>query len=138
MNIDIETCLTELKTLISDNVTDYKFTIPELKRHIDEINLKGTNELKLKLAENNSYLIMIDFQLVFNEKKIIKKLKSSDYELTSDQSIVLELIGKFFLSSLRMTFFPTTPPDKSMHIPGIHINGGFMKVESRNKQSPIR
>lgn len=101
MNIDIDHNLKEikeLKSLISDDINNYKFTILELKTHIDNINLKGSNELKLKLLENNSYLTMIDFQLIFNEKKIIKKLKSSDYELTSDQSIVLELIGKFFLS----------------------------------------
>lgn len=99
MNIDIDLCLKELKLLISNNINNYKFTIPELRRYIDEINLKGTNELKLKLLENNSYLTMIDFKLVFNEKKIIKKLKLAEYELTSDQTIVLELIGKFFLSS---------------------------------------
>ena len=99
MNIDIDSCLKELKSLISNNINNYKFTIPELRRYIDEINLKGTNELKLKLLENNSYLTMIDFKLVFDEKKIIKKLKSAEYELTSDQTIVLELLGKFFLSS---------------------------------------
>lgn len=105
MNIDIDICLKELITLISDNknnihnINNYKFTIPELKRHLDNINLKGSNEVKLKLLEHNAYLKMIDFQLVFNEKKIIKKLKSTEYELTSDQSIVLELIGKFFLST---------------------------------------
>jgi len=97
MSTDIQ--LMELKSLISDSVNDYKFTILEIKKYIDDINLKGSNELKLKLLENNSYLTMIDFQLVFNEKKIIKKLKSTEYELTSDQSSVLELIGKFFLSS---------------------------------------
>jgi len=97
MDIDIQ--LKELKSLISNDIYDYKFTIIELKTIIDEINLKGSNELKLKLKDNNSYLTMIESQLVFNDKRIIKKLKSSDFELTSDQSIVLDLIGKFILSS---------------------------------------
>lgn len=102
MNIVLDPNLKELKTLISDNIIDFKFTILEFKRYINEINLKGTNELKVKLLENNPYLMIIDFQLVFNEKKIIKKLKSSDYELTSDQTNVLELIGKFILSSKKI------------------------------------
>ena len=74
MNIGLDPNLKELKTLISDNIIDFKFTILEFKRYINEINLKGTNELKIKLLENNPYLMIIDFQLVFNEKKIIKKL----------------------------------------------------------------
>jgi hypothetical protein len=41
MNIDIDICLRELKILISDNVTNYKFTILEIKKYIDDINLKG-------------------------------------------------------------------------------------------------
>ena len=97
--MDIDNNLKELKSIISDDINNYKFTILEFKKHIDNINLKGSSELKQKLLENNSYLTMIDFELVFNEKKIIKKLKSSEYELTSDQSIVLELLGKFIISS---------------------------------------
>lgn len=95
--MDIDIYLQELKTIV--NVYSFTLSLPELKKYIDDINLKGTNELKLKLLEQNSYLTMIDFQLVFNETKIIKKLKSSEYELTSDQDIVLDLIGKFLLSS---------------------------------------
>jgi hypothetical protein len=117
--MDIDIYLQELKTIVNDNlnkyvndnvnvnvnvndndnVNEYTFTISELKKYIDDINLKASNELKLKLLEENSYLTIIDYQLVFNETKIIKKLKSSEYELTSDQDIVLDLIGKFLLSS---------------------------------------
>jgi len=75
--MDDNVYLKELKSLIdSDNnstILTYSFTILELRNYIDIINLKASNELKLKLQENNSYLTLIDFTLVFNEKKIIKK-----------------------------------------------------------------
>ena len=96
--MDIDIHLKELRMLIG-NDTNFTFTISEFKKYIDDINLKGTHELKEKLLENNSYLLMKDDLLIFNEKKIIKKLKSSEYELTSDQDIVIEMVSRFLLSS---------------------------------------
>jgi len=96
--MDIDIHFKELKLLVNDTIS-YVFTIPELRKSIDDINLKATYELKLKLLENNLYLELKENELVINEKKLIKKLKSSEYELTSDQDIVLEMIGKFLLSS---------------------------------------
>ena len=96
--MDIDIHLKELRILI-ENVTNFTFTISEFRKYIDDINLKGTYELKEKLIKNNSYLTIKDDQLIFNEKKIIKKLKSSEYELTSDQDTVIDMIGRFMLSS---------------------------------------
>lgn len=103
--MDTDIYLTEFKNIIkvnNDLYFNYSLTIPEFKKYIDLINLEGSNELKLKILENNSYLLLIENQLIFNEKKIIKKLKSSDYEITLDQNNVLELIGRFILSSKKI------------------------------------
>ena len=96
--MDIDIRLIELKKFIPSQ-DNYKFTISEIKKYLDDINLKATIELKEKILLHNIYLSLIDSLLVFNDKKIIKKIKSSEYELTSDQDVVLDLIGNFLLST---------------------------------------
>ena len=96
--MDIDIYLIELKKFIPSQ-DNYKFTISEIKKYLDDINLKATIELKEKILLHNIYLSLIDSLLVFNDKKIIKKIKSSEYELTSDQDMVLDLIGNFLLST---------------------------------------
>jgi hypothetical protein len=96
--MDIDIHLIELKKFIPSQ-DNYKFTISEIKKYLDDINLKATIELKEKILLHNIYLSLIDSLLVFNDKKIIKKIKSSEYELTSDQDMVLDLIGNFLLST---------------------------------------
>jgi len=80
----------------------FEFTLSDIKKFIDIINLRGTYELKSKLVEFNLYLKLENFLLIINEEKIIKKLKTSEYELTLDQSLMLELFGKFLISSINI------------------------------------